>query len=138
MIVAHNSNSTDWLAIGRRKESTARVYLKKGSGEMTVNKKPAEEYFFMDKFLVDLVKKPLKLFNKENEYDIVIIAKGGGFSSQAEAALLGVSRILLKISSVDFKTSLRQNKFLTRDFRSKERRKPGLLKARKSYPFVKR
>lgn len=142
MVIISNSKDNKTVnhlsAVGRRKEATARVYLQEGSGNIVVNKKLAENYFFMDKFLIDLVKKPLKLFNKENDYDLNIIVRGGGFSAQAEAALLGVSRILLKISPEDYKFTLRQNKCLTRDFRSKERRKPGLLKARKRYPFVKR
>lgn len=133
-----NKSKNYLSAVGRRKESTARVHMKKGSGKVMVNNKPAEEYFSVDKYLIDLIRNPLKIFNKDNEYDLNIITRGGGFSAQAESALLGVSRILLKISPEDYKVSLRQKGFLTRDFRSKERRKPGLLKARKSYPFVKR
>lgn len=91
----------------------------------------------MDKSLVSLIQQPLKLLNKEDQYSFVAKVNGGGFSAQAQAIRLAISRFLLNENN-EYRTVLRSEGLLTRDPRSKERRKPGFLKARKKPPFVKR
>ncbi|MDR1670623.1 MAG: 30S ribosomal protein S9 [Spiroplasmataceae bacterium] len=135
-------NNSYYIGIGRRKEATARVYLKEGKGQATVRTKDGQEknlkdYFYMEPSLCEDIYQPLKLFSKENDYDLLIRANGSGFHSQAEAIRLGVARALLKISP-DYRTTLKSFSLLTRDARRVERKKIGLKKSRKATQFSKR
>ena len=123
--------------IGRRKESTARVRLMNGSGKFVVNDRPAEEYFPR---LGDLqaILAPLQTANENREQlDISVVVKGGGVTGQTSAVQLGVARALLKMNP-DLRASMRKSGFLTRDARIKERKKPGLKRARKAPTYTKR
>lgn len=124
------------LFTGRRKNSIARVKLSNGTGKVTINKKPMEE-FFGRKYYHTVVKEPLKVLNLENEYDISVNVKGGGVTGQAEAIQLGVARCLDSISE-NYHTPLRKAGLLTRDPRMVERKKFGLHKARRATQFSKR
>lgn len=123
-------------AIGRRKASVARVYLKSGSGAITVNGKDYKEYFPIPNIQFNL-EDPLKTVEADKTYDVKVNVRGGGFKGQAEAIRLGISRALVKISE-DNKPPLKAKKYLTRDARIVERKKYGKPKARKSFQFSKR
>jgi small subunit ribosomal protein S9 len=123
--------------IGRRKQATARVRLTKGSGTFTVNGKTMEEYFTRDKDN-RLVIGPLAATHQERSlFDISAIVEGGGVTGQTDAVKLGLARALLSMNE-DFRPSLRKAGLLTRDSRIKERKKPGLKKARKAPTYTKR
>ncbi|OJF94657.1 30S ribosomal protein S9 [Alkalibacterium sp. f15] len=125
-----------YLGTGRRKNSTARVIMTPGSGKITFNKKDITEYInFAHLHLV--VKQPLAVTDTVDSYDIRINVNGGGFSGQAGAARHGIARALLQVDP-DFRPALKAAGLLTRDPRMKERKKPGLKKARKSPQFSKR
>jgi small subunit ribosomal protein S9 len=135
-------NSNYYIGVGRRKEATARVYLKEGKGQSLIRTKGGKEkdlkdYFYMEPSLREDIYQPLKLFNKENDYDLLVRVKGSGFHSQAEAIRLGIARALLKISP-EYKTTLKSFSLLTRDARKVERKKIGFKKARKKTQFSKR
>ena len=135
-------NNNYYIGVGRRKEATARVYLKEGKGQAQVRtsngkEKNLKDYFYMEPSLCEDIYQPLKLFNKENEYDLLVRVKGSGFHSQAEAIRLGVARALLKVSP-EYKTTLKSFSLLTRDARRVERKKIGFKKARKKTQFSKR
>ncbi|PKL36331.1 30S ribosomal protein S9 [Candidatus Peregrinibacteria bacterium HGW-Peregrinibacteria-1] len=121
---------------GNRKTAIAKVRLYKGEGKITVNGKEAKEYFNV-KTLLEKIKAPLKLTGTVKEFDISIMVEGGGISAQAEAAVHGISRALVETSS-DNRTTLKKAGMLTRDARSKERKKYGLKRARKAPQFSKR
>ena len=121
---------------GRRKESTARVFLTKGSGKITVNSNPLEKYFGR-KTNIRVVKQALELTDTLDKSDIKITVKGGGSSGQAGAIKLGISRALLKFDD-SLRPLLKKNGFLTRDSRVVERKKVGLRKARKDIQYSKR
>ena len=124
-------------AIGRRKASVARVYFTKGEGNIVVNGKDLKEYFPQENIQTN-VTDPFKILELDSAiYDIQVNVKGGGFKGQSEAIRMAVSRALVKIDE-DFKKTLRENKFLTRDAREVERKKYGKPKARKSFQFSKR
>lgn len=123
-------------ALGRRKASVARVYLKEGSGNITINKKALEE-FFPNPFLIRIVKQPLALLGVEDRYDININVNGGGTTGQSEASRLGIARALVKVKPDD-KAALRAAGFMTRDDRVVERKKPGQPGARRKFQFSKR
>ena len=124
-------------AVGRRKASVARVYLRKGTGSIQINGKPLAEYFPMP-HIQSKVTDPLHTVGLETtEYDIIINVMGGGFKGQAEAIRLGISRCLVKIDG-EHKKPLKDLKLLTRDARVVERKKYGKPKARKSFQFSKR
>ncbi len=123
-------------SIGRRKASTARVYVGKGSGKITVNGKDFKDYFPMA-LTQATITDPLKLAESEGQYDIKITVDGGGFKGQSEAIRMAISRSLVKINE-DFKKPLKEKKYLTRDSREVERKKFGKPKARKSFQFSKR
>jgi small subunit ribosomal protein S9 len=123
-------------AIGRRKEAVARIFLKEGTGKITVNKRDLEQYF-PSPLLQYVVKQPLNKLEAAEKYDIQINLDGGGFKGQSEAARLGIARALIKISH-DVKPVLRAEGFVTRDPRAVERKKPGRPKARKRFQFSKR
>ena len=121
---------------GRRKESTARVFLTKGSGKITVNSNPLEKYFGR-KTNIMVFKQALELTDTLDKTDIKITVKGGGSSGQAGAIKLGISRALLKFDD-SLRPLLKKNGFLTRDSRVVERKKVGLRKARKDIQYSKR
>src|SRR4051812_19329068 len=130
-------NNNYYLGVGRRKEATARVYLKEGNGKSEVNKRSLLEYFYMEPSLCEDIYHPLRLFNQEKKYDLLVRVKGSGFHSQAEAIRLGVARALLKISP-EYRTTLKSFSLLTRDSRQVERKKIGFKKSRKKEQFSKR
>jgi small subunit ribosomal protein S9 len=124
--------------VGRRKTSTARVRLHPGgTGRITINEKPGEEYLTRFGGLSDVLS-PLSVVGQERAYDITVKVTGGGVAAQTEAIRLGVARALLKIDEEQFRPSLRQAGYLTRDPRVKERKKPGLKRARKAPTYTKR
>ncbi|MBX2889215.1 MAG: 30S ribosomal protein S9 [Ferruginibacter sp.] len=123
-------------AIGRRKEAVTRVFISKGSGNITINGKDYKTYFPLV-YLQNQVEAPLKSIESTDKYDIVINATGGGVKGQAEATRLGISRALLEMNA-EYRPALKAAGLLKRDARSVERKKPGKKKARRSYQFSKR
>ena len=121
---------------GRRKSAVARVYMKPGKGNITVNKRELDEYFGLET-LKTIVRQPLVATETEKKYDINVNVKGGGITGQAGAIRHGIARALLKIDA-DFRPALKSAGFLTRDPRMKERKKPGLKAARRAPQFSKR
>jgi len=124
-------------AVGRRKESTARVRLMDGSGTFTVNDKEAAVYFPRLGDLQDVLRAFTTVGQDAGKYDISVKVNGGGVTGQTEAVRLGVSRALVLING-DWISALRKRGLLTRDARVKERKKPGLKKARKAPTYTKR
>ena len=122
--------------IGRRKAAVARIYVSEGAGNITINKRPLKEYFPQET-LQYVVKQPLLLLKKEEQFDIKINLNGGGFKGQAEAARLAIARAMVEIEA-EVKPDLRAAGFMTRDPREVERKKPGQPKARKRFQFSKR
>lgn len=122
--------------LGRRKTSVARVYLKKGTGKVIVNKKEYKE-FFPVAMLQSKIQHPFQLTDTVDQYDVTVNVMGGGINGQAEAIRLGISRALVKISE-DLKPLLKAEGLMTRDPRMVERKKPGQPKARKKFQFSKR
>ncbi len=123
-------------ATGRRKASVARVYVKQGSGKITINGKDYKEYL-PQVHIHDVILEPLQLADVANIYDINVNVFGGGFRGQAEAIRLGIARALVKIDE-DFRALMKPRKLMTRDARVVERKKYGKPKARKSFQFSKR
>ena len=123
-------------ATGRRKKSIARVWVKKGSGNIHVNGKKINEYFHKINLQI-AIRRPLTVAKRENEYDVKSSVKGGGLTGQAGAIILGLSRALVMFEP-DLKQTLKKEKLTTRDSRSVERKKYGRRKARRSYQFSKR
>jgi len=123
--------------IGRRKESTARVRLMTGSGRFIVNEKPAEDYFTRVGDLEAIVAPLQTAGENPSSLDITVVVKGGGVTGQTDAVQLGVARALMKMNP-DYQPLLRKGGFLTRDARVKERKKPGLKRARKAPTYTKR
>jgi len=123
-------------ATGRRKRSIAKVWLKKGSGNMHVNGKKMVNYFEKE-ILQMAVFRPLSILNKENDFDVRCSVKGGGLSGQAGAIIHGIARALV-LFEPDNKKTLKKEKLTTRDSRSVERKKYGRKKARRSFQFSKR
>jgi small subunit ribosomal protein S9 len=122
--------------VGRRKESVTRVFLSKGDGKITVNDKDYKTYFPLV-YLQNQVERPFKTIDAVGKYDVKINATGGGVKGQAEAAMLGIARVLLEINP-DFRPALKAAGLLKRDPRSVERKKFGHKKARRSFQFSKR
>ena len=122
--------------IGRRKEAVARVYLKDGKGQITINKRDIKDYF-PAATLQYVVKQPLTTLGVAENYDIKVNLAGGGFKGQAEALRLAIARALVKIDEEN-KPALKAEGFMTRDSRVVERKKPGQPKARKKFQFSKR
>ena len=122
--------------IGRRKASVARVYLSKGKGKITINKKDLVDYFPSDR-LQYIINQPLNTIEVLGDYDVKVNVYGGGVTGQAEAIRLGISRALVKIDEEN-KPALKAEGFMTRDSRVVERKKPGRPKARKRFQFSKR
>ena len=123
-------------ATGRRKESVARVWIKKGTGKIFVNGKTMNDYFKRPVHQL-IVVMPLQETNAMNKFDVKCNVKGGGLSGQAGAIIHGISRALVKTDPT-FKKVLKKNKFTTRDSRKVERKKYGHKKARRSFQFSKR
>jgi len=124
------------IATGRRKTSTARVFLKEGSGNVIVNEKPALEYFKKDSSIQEFLE-PLKVVELNGKFDVMINVNGGGISGQIDAIKLGIARAILK-HDASLKPGLKKLGLLTRDPRMVERKKPGRPKARKRFQFSKR
>jgi small subunit ribosomal protein S9 len=122
--------------IGRRKAAVTRVFLSKGEGKITINEKDYKTYFPLV-YLQNQVERPMKTVDVLNKFDVKINAAGGGVKGQAEAAMLGIARVLLEINP-DFRPALKAAGLLKRDPRSVERKKFGHKKARRSYQFSKR
>jgi small subunit ribosomal protein S9 len=123
-------------SVGRRKEAVTRVFLNRGTGTITVNDKDYKTYFPLV-YLQNQVERPLKTVEAADKFDIKINATGGGVKGQAEAAMLGIARILVEVNP-DFRPILKAAGLLKRDPRSVERKKFGHKKARKSFQFSKR
>lgn len=126
-----------FYALGRRKSATARVRLQSGKGAITVNGKPAEEYFAESKYLLSKLNRPFSVLEQENKYDISARVSGGGHDGQIEAIRLGISKALVALNS-ELKSTLKRADLLSRDPREKERKKFGLKGARKQRQFTKR
>ncbi|HEX2989372.1 MAG TPA: 30S ribosomal protein S9 [Anaerolineales bacterium] len=124
-------------AVGRRKESTARVRLADGSGTFTVNEKEAASYFPRIGDLGDILRSFSAVGQDANKYDITVKVNGGGVTGQTEAVRLGLARALVLLNG-EWTSALRKQGLLTRDARVKERKKPGLKKARKAPTYTKR
>lgn len=122
--------------IGRRKTAVARVYLTPGKGNVTINNRDIKDYFTTD-ILQFVALQPLILLEQKENFDIKANLDGGGFSGQAEALRLGISRALIEVDPEN-RPKLKQAGFLTRDPREVERKKPGRPKARKRFQFSKR
>ena len=122
--------------VGRRKEAVTRVFISKGDGKITVNDKDYKNYFSLV-YLQNQVERPLKTVEADGKYDIKINADGGGVKGQAEAAMLGIARVLVELNP-EFRPALKAAGLLKRDPRSMERKKFGHKKARRSYQFSKR
>ena len=121
---------------GRRKTSTARVFLRKGKGEITVNKRPLDTYFGRETARM-IVRQPLETSNLLDNFDITVTVRGGGMSGQAGAIRHGITRALIKYDN-ELRVPLRRAGFVTRDARQVERKKVGLHKARRAPQFSKR
>ena len=133
----NNTNFKDSkYATGRRKKSIAKVWLKKGSGKITVNGKNYEDYFKRVNHKSELIK-PFEIINQTTSYDVKCSVKGGGLSGQAGAIILGISKALIAHDQ-NLKKNLKKDKLTTRDSRVVERKKYGHRKARRSFQFSKR
>ena len=129
-------NKNRAYATGKRKQSIARVWLKKGKGNISINGKTIENYFFRP-VLQMIINQPLEVIQSTEGYDITATVKGGGLSGQAGALRHGISKAL-SLYDIGFRPVLKKIGFLTRDSRVVERKKFGLAKARRSYQFSKR
>ena len=127
---------TQHCGTGRRKSSVARVRLVAGTGKITINEKDISEYFGLETLNI-IVNQPLDLTKLKGKYDVLVNVKGGGFTGQAGAIRHGIARALLE-ANPDLRPALKKAGYLTRDPREKERKKPGLKKARKASQFSKR
>ena len=127
---------TKHTAVGRRKESVARVRLVSGKGQITVNARPYEKYFLRETDRI-IVTQPLQITNNVDKYDINANISGGGLTGQAGALRLGIARALVS-AEPQFKDLLRKGGYMTRDPRAKERKKYGQKGARKRFQWTKR
>lgn len=127
-----------YYGLGRRKSSTASSRLfAKGKGEITINDQTALEYFDGNEYLVSRLQKPFTAISAEGQFDVTILAKGGGHSSQTDAIILAMSRSLAEFNE-DYRSTLKRSGLIKRDPREKERKKPGLKRARRAEQFSKR
>jgi small subunit ribosomal protein S9 len=126
-----------YTAVGRRKEASARAKISSGKGLFTVNGKQLSEYFGGDERLTQKTVESLKLLSLEKKYDVAVKVAGGGKNGQAEAIRHAIARALVK-EDESVKSTLRKAGYITRDPRAKERKKPGLKRARKAEQFSKR
>ena len=127
---------TQYLGTGRRKRATARVFLRSGKGDITINHRTFENYFVNDAARV-MVKAPLVATETTDKFDVLILTDGGGLTGQAGAARLGISRALIEFNA-ELRGKLKTLGFLTRDAREHERKKYGQKGARKRFQFSKR
>ncbi len=123
--------------LGRRKAATASVRLTPGKGKITINDKPAAEYLSDNKTVLAKITDPLALVNKQKDFDITVVVKGGGVTGQVDAIRLAIAKALV-VGFADLRTILKKAEFLKRDSREKERKKYGLRSARKREQFSKR
>ena len=123
-------------SVGRRKEAVTRVFISRGNGSITVNDKDYKSYFPLV-YLQNQVERPLKAIEAADKFDVKINAAGGGLKGQAEAAMLGIARVLVEVNA-EYRPSLKAAGLLKRDPRSVERKKFGKKKARRSFQFSKR
>jgi small subunit ribosomal protein S9 len=123
-------------SVGRRKEAVTRVFISRGNGSITVNDKDYKTYFPLV-YLQNQVERPLKTIEAIDKFDVKINAAGGGVKGQAEAAMLGIARVLVDLNP-EFRPALKAAGLLKRDPRSVERKKFGKKKARRSFQFSKR
>ena len=130
------SETQYYTGIGRRKTSSARVFLKSGGGNITVNKKPLDQFFGRQVARM-IVRQPLQLVDATDKFDVIITVKGGGSFGQAGAIRHGITRALINYDE-SLRPSLRKAGFVTRDAREVERKKVGLRKSRKKPQFSKR
>lgn len=126
----------DYKSIGRRKSSTARVTLKNGSGKITVNGQDINDYLPYA-VLVQDAEQPLEITNTKGTFDVIVNVQGGGFTGQTGAIRLGITRALMLVNK-DYRPDLKAAGMITRDARVKERKKPGLVGARRAPQFSKR
>ncbi|MCR4670214.1 MAG: 30S ribosomal protein S9 [Saccharofermentans sp.] len=131
------SNKVYFYGTGRRKDAVACVRLIEGSGKITINGKDIDEYFGLDTLKL-IVRQPLEATGATGKFDVIAKAVGGGISGQAGAIRHGIARALVEADEETYKATLKEAGFLTRDARMKERKKPGLKKARKASQFSKR
>ena len=125
-----------YYATGRRKTSAARVFLRKGSGNIMVNQRPLDEFFGRETARM-IVRQPLETTDNTEQFDIYVTVTGGGMSGQAGAIRHGITRALIKYDE-ELRSPLRKAGFVTRDAREVERKKVGLRKARRATQFSKR
>ena len=135
--MAVSKKNAVYYGTGRRKSSVARVYVTAGTGKIIVNDKDVSEYMPYATLVLDL-KQPLTLTSTEEKFDVYANVNGGGTSGQAGAIRLGIARALLTASNNEYRPVLKANGMLTRDARSKERKKYGLKAARRAPQFSKR
>jgi len=131
------SKANYYYGLGRRKSATARVRLMTGKGDITVNDKPASQYFNGSKYLLNKLTIPFIVIDSLNKYDVSVKVTGGGQDGQVEAIVLGISKSLVSLNQ-DLKATLKKADLLGRDPREKERKKFGLRGARKQQQFTKR
>jgi small subunit ribosomal protein S9 len=129
-------SETHFYGTGRRKTSTARVYLRPGAGEITVNDRPLDRFFGRQTARM-IVRQPLELMNLSDKFDISVTVKGGGTTGQAGAIRHGLTRALMQYDE-SLRPALRKAGFVTRDAREVERKKVGLRKARRATQYSKR
>jgi small subunit ribosomal protein S9 len=130
------AEATRYYETGKRKSAIARVWIMPGSGNLTVNRRALDDYFPLETHR-NIVQEPFHVTDTMAQYDALITVRGGGISGQASAIRHGISKALLQVD-VDFRSALKQQGFLTRDPRIKERKKYGQKKARKRFQYSKR
>jgi small subunit ribosomal protein S9 len=130
------ADKTQYIATGRRKEATARVRMIEGTGKITINSRPFNDYFQRESHRL-IIMQPIELVKLPVQYDIYANVLGGGASGQAGAVKLGIARALVKIQET-LKPALKKAKFLTRDPRARERKKYGRKRARRRFQYTKR
>jgi small subunit ribosomal protein S9 len=128
--------TTEFYGTGRRKSSTARVYLRPGSGEITINRRTFNAHFPTEA-LRTAIKQPLVITETADKFDVLVTVDGGGVAGQAGAVRLGIARALVEFNA-ELRKALKKDGLLTRDARAKERKKYGLAGARKRFQFSKR
>jgi small subunit ribosomal protein S9 len=130
------AEATRYYETGKRKSAIARVWIMPGNGKLTVNRQALEQYFPLETHR-SIVQEPFHITDTIAQYDALITVRGGGISGQASAIRHGISKALLQVDA-DFRSALKQQGFLTRDPRIKERKKYGQKKARKRFQYSKR
>ena len=137
MAAKKTSSKVYYYGTGRRKDAVAAVRMVPGKGNITINGKSIDDYFGLDTLKL-IVNQPFAATATEGKFDVIAKAIGGGISGQAGAIRHGIARALVEADEESYKAVLKESGFLTRDARMKERKKPGLKKARKASQFSKR